>query len=293
MIKRAVNRLRDVDQVDQVNKSLGKKVFKNTNGMINNVAGRAKIQKARLSSDYSSVGSSAAQQLRRDGVYELDNPYEESLVESLQDQYADYIEDEDASYVRAEYDGDVYSRSIKRIHERIPELGDLLTDDIREYVQDYYGSYFRVRHLIGWRNYHVPDEVVRESEVYSDSWHCDSRTTDTLKLFVLLSDVTEDHGPFQILPRDYTVELVEEGYQRNREAMPDEFVDEERVMKATGPAGTAMLCNTTTCFHRAGHVGEGNIRDIIQFQFEPADEPLPEDRDAWLDDVELQPSEPS
>lgn len=293
MIKKTVNTIRDVDQIDKLNKSMGRKFYKNTNGLINNVAGDVRIKKAQLASDYTPQGSSEAAQLRETGVLELGEIYDEEVLAPIRETYEEYIEDPEKSFVRSEYDGEVYSRSILRCHERLPELGSLLTNEIRDLVKEYYQSHFRVLHMNAWRNHHVPDDIIKESEIYSDSWHCDGRTTEVLKLFVCLSDVTEDHGPFQILPRSDTIELVEGGYQRTRNQMPDEFVNEDQVVKATGAAGTAMLCNTTKCFHRAGHVGEGNIRDIIQFQFVPADEPLPADTNDWINSVVTHPSEPN
>jgi hypothetical protein len=60
------------------------------------------------------------------------------------------------------------------------------------------------------------------------------------------------------------------------------------VVKFTGDAGSAILANTEHCFHRAGFPDEGNIRDIIQFQFTPARDPL---SDNWTNDVLPKPLE--
>jgi hypothetical protein len=290
ILKEGINRVKDVEQVDRANKKLGRKVFKNTNGVINNAAGRSKIAKARILSDYEPGNNDRTAQLESRGHVELGKVIDDETISTIQDRYEELLDSEHA-YPLREYDGEVYSRAVSRIHERIPELGDLLTDELGEIVRDYYGSYVDVKHLHAWRNYHAPDEILRETEIYSDSWHCDGMVTDVVKLFVNLSDVTEADGPFHILSRDYSRKLVTEGYERNRERMPDEFVDEEFVTKATGPAGTGLVCTTWNCFHRAGHIDEGHTRDIIQFQFVPSSEPLPADPTEWLDDVRVHPSE--
>lgn len=289
-VKESVNRVRNIDEVDRVNKRVGRTVFKNTNGAINNLAGRAKIAKASLLSDYDSTGDPRAAQLDSQGFVELGQVVDEETISSIREQYEDLLDSEHA-YALREYDGEVYSRAVSRIHERLPELGDLLTDDVKSIVQEYYGSYVDVKHLHAWRNYHAPEDVLRETEIYSDSWHCDAMVTDVVKLFVNLSDVTEEDGPFHTLSRDYSRTLVDDGYERNRNRMPDEFVDEAHVAKATGPAGTGMLCTTWNCFHRAGHIAEGHTRDIVQFQFVPSAEPLPDDPAGWLGGVRIHPSE--
>lgn len=290
LIKKSVNTLRDIDQVDALNKNLGQAVFKNTNGVINNAAGRSDIAKARLFSDYTPTNNDQAAELKSKGYLDLGQIIDEETITSIQDQYADLIESEE-SYVRQEHDGEVYSRSINQIHERIPELGELLTDDVKEIVRDYYGSYISVKHLNAWRNYHAPDEVLEETEIYSDSWHCDGMVTNVVKLFVNLSDVTEADGPFHILSRDSSRKLLSKGYERNREEMPDEYVSEDEIVRATGSAGTAMLCTTWNCYHRAGHIAAGNDRDIVQFQFVPATEPLPDSPAEWIPQVQTHPSE--
>lgn len=291
LIKNTINSIKNIDQVDAANKRIGREIFKNTNGLINNAAGQSKIAKARLFSDYEPTGNQKAKQLKAEGHVTLGQIGDEETISSIREQYEELIDSPKHSYARSEYDSEVYSRSISRMHEKIPELSGLLTDEVMEIVQDYYQSYMSVKHLDAWRNHHVPEGVLRETEVYSDSWHCDGMVTDVVKLFVNLSDVTGDDGPFHILSRDASRQLVNEGYERNRDAMPDRHVDEEHVTRATGPAGTAMICTTWNSFHRAGHIEAGNTRDLVQFQFVPSSEPLPDNSGEWLKNVQLHPSE--
>ncbi|WP_253739230.1 phytanoyl-CoA dioxygenase family protein [Halohasta salina] len=290
LIKDGANYVRNIEQVDAADKKIGRRLFNNTNGVINNTVGRTKIAKARLLSDYKTNTSSQVRQLRSEGYVSLGKIADDEKISSIQQQY-DELLDSEHSYALREYDGDVYSRSVTKIHQRIPELGDLLTDEIKDIVRDYYGSYTSVKTLHAWRNYHASQEVLEETEIYSDSWHCDGILTDVVKLFINLSDVTEETGPFHVLPRDKSRELIDQGYERNREEMPDEVVDEEHVKRAIGPAGTAMLCTTWNCFHRAGHIAEGNTRDMIQFQFVPSSGPLSDDPAEWLKDVQIHPGE--
>jgi len=68
----------------------------------------------------------------------------------------------------------------------------------------------------------------------------------------------------------------------------DVLEDPNHVVKAIGPTGTAMLCNTELCLHRAEIPEEGHFRDIIQFQFGSSKKPLV---DNWIEKIEIKASE--
>ena len=42
-----------------------------------------------------------------------------------------------------------------------------------------------------WRNLHVPLSIACSCEMYSDHWPCDTFSASMVKLFVILSDITE------------------------------------------------------------------------------------------------------
>ncbi|MFC7174341.1 hypothetical protein ACFQL0_15355 [Haloplanus litoreus] len=49
------------------------------------------------------------------------------------------------------------------------------------------------------RNYHVPDDIVQESESFANYWHCDQHPVDAIKIFITLHDTDERHGPLHVL----------------------------------------------------------------------------------------------
>ena len=49
------------------------------------------------------------------------------------------------------------------------------------------------------------------------------------------------------------------------------------IARLVGPPGTAMFANTELCLHRAGIPQPGHVRDIMEFTFLPAREPLSSD----------------
>ena len=53
----------------------------------------------------------------------------------------------------------------------------------------------------------------------------------------------------------------------------------------TGPKGSTLFGNVTTCLHKAGTPDEGHYRDLVQIILIPSDKPLSEN---WVNDVETQ-----
>lgn len=269
---------------------LTKRLTGNQLGTKRNLQGLYEIKRAQLASDINKVDTPEVEQLRENQCLPLKNQYDPSLIDTIAEKFDKVVEDPEKSLVRSEYDGAVYSRIPPKLWEQIPEVKELLTPEIKFLVRQYYGSHFRVRHLHGWRNRHVPDDVIDEAgDIFGDFWHNDGKPTSWFKLFVVLQDTTEDHGPLHVLPEPATESVVKsdidlEDYERVREKLRDK----PAVLKLTGEAGSAVVGNTEQCLHRAGFPEEGKIRDIIQFQFEPAREPLPED---WQKDVMPKPIE--
>jgi len=265
----------------------GKKYFQNAAGYSNNEEGRKNILNAQSKSNIKKSSDDRIKKMHDLGVLSLGLPYDKELIKNIQKKYNKMIEDDKYSSRRdLAKRGEVYSRQIITASKSIPELAELLTEDIKHLIEGYYNSHFRVKYLICWRNYHVPDDVLQTTETFSDRWHCDERTIDFFKLFVILSDVTDDDGPFHIMTIPRVKELIDLGFgNRSNYKLPiDDIEEENNLIRATGNAGTALLCNTEFCLHKAGIPKKGHVRDIIQFQFVPSTEPLAEN---WIENVDV------
>ena len=273
-----------------IDDTASKVIYGNVAGFRENLAGRRKLSSTRSKLNIDKSKEPLIKELKKNAVLGLGNPYDKSLLEIIQKKYNSIIENEEHSYVRTEYKGKVYSRTPKLAHKNIPELSQLLTEDIIQLIEGWYNGHFQVRYLICWRNYHVPPEVVKEAETFSDRWHCDRRNTDIFKLFVNLSDVTDKDGPFHIQTISRTKELLKMGFRsRHKYNVSNEtLLDPNRVIKAVGSVGTALLCNTELCLHKAGIPEKGHFRDIIQFQFIASKTPL---ADNWIEKIEMKPHE--
>jgi len=261
---------------------VSKLVFKNTAGFNNNVKGRLELSKAQKINIKitNKQKNKLAEEFRDKGYVKIGTPYDPKLIKRISDQFNEVINDDRYSYVRAN-DGDtIYSRSLYRGHEIIPESIELLNDEIIDLIEQYYRSHFKVVKFAFWRNSYVPSEVANnKKEQMSSRWHCDVINTSWVKLFVYLTDVTEDDGPFHVQTGNRTKELMKLGYKnRNNYNLSTEVLENEKFMwKATGKIGTALMCNCNLGMHRAGIPSLGHHRDMLQFQLAPSTEPLPKD----------------
>jgi len=266
---------------------LGKKIYGNTAGFRHNILGeltRLKMKK-QLSYDNNKLKNPLVAELDINGYAKLGKFYDDSVIESILTKYNKIIEDDAFSTVRTEYKGKIYSRYINMVYKKIPEIANLLTNDIRLIIKGHYRGHFQVHHVLAWRNYHVPPEVVAEKEMFASHWHCDGRDTTRVTLFVNLSDVTDNNGPLHVQSKQRTKELVRKGFGgRHDYNLPNDIVEDPRhVVKLTGPKGTAILCNPQLCLHRADIPGHDQQRDILEIRFKPSNEPLYND---WLNRID-------
>lgn len=279
-------RLNVFDPIDQ---SVSKAVYNRPIGFSNIVAGRLAMRRAKRNStvDLSAAPNHEIQKLRNQEFVHLGQPFDKELIERIRSKYTDRIEDDDYSEILGEHEGEVYLRSLGswddrfNLFEEIPGIVELLDDHIRAVLEGYYGSHFQPIRVQGYRTYHIPPRVVEETEIYSNYWHCDAHTPDHMKLFVYLGDVGEDDGPLHVVTKEDTDHLLESGFRRGSDGIPDGVVEDNAdVIRFTGPTGSAAIANTQTILHRAGNPSPDKPRDMLMFQFAPSTEPITED---WTD----------
>ena len=92
LIRNSVNSIKNIKQVDAANKTLGRKIFKNTNGLINNAAGQSKITKARLFSDYQATQNRKTRQLKSEGHVTLGKIADGETISTIRDRYTELID---------------------------------------------------------------------------------------------------------------------------------------------------------------------------------------------------------
>lgn len=267
---------------NQVDIPLGRAIFKNTAGLRFNLQGSISNYKIKKS-----VKDPRALELFTKGLLNLGRPYDQNLINSIRKKFEQQIEDKNFSIIRSHYGGKVYGRMLFNPIKNIPEMKELLNEDLIKLLGEYYQN-FKIVHVYGFRNHHIPPEIIKETEMLSSGWHCDKINTSRIKLMVYLTDVTEKDGPFFVHTKERTRELIEMGFE-NREKVnlsDDNMNDPKYLKKFVGPSGTAGMANTGLCLHRATIPEKGRYRDVLHFQFEPSDNPLPRDWENYVVDDE-------
>ncbi|MBM9589059.1 hypothetical protein JWG41_01270 [Leptospira sp. 201903075] len=128
----------------------------------------------------------------------------------------------------------------------------------------YFGGDFLIHIGNIWRNIGIPTEF-SSLDIYSQVWHYDHVFDyKNAQLFIILSDTTEEHGPFEFFK--YSDEKSQYAGVENRQR-DVEYSGE--VEKLTGNRGDALLFATGSIPHRAGIPKFGNHRDMFSIAFFP------------------------
>lgn len=249
--------------------TLSRFLFGNNAGFWNNLKPRLK-NSSWFSSDLYPEHP-AAIHLKTTGYFMIENIcLEESLLDNIYCRFCSLIENATCSETRGERSNRDASRRLSNTQEQIPQVLQLINDELSIIIRSYFGQDFFVSRVESWRNYHVP---ITQGEVYSNRWHNDDFRIDRLKLFINLTDmVTKETGAFRLHDLQSSREIVRSGYMSRSWVFGKALSlleDPERVIYAEGRRGSACLCNTQLCLHRAGVPVKHTYRDILEFTFLP------------------------
>ncbi len=148
------------------------------------------------------------------------------------------------------------------------ELSDLpdtvfdLVQMVAQIARIYFQADAVIRQPYLWRNHHLSPSY-RFQDVYSDNFHQDLVVDQfNLQLFILLHDVTEDHGPLVYL----RVDQQEKYLNKTRSRL--DHVDCTGI-SFVGKRGDCLLLSTGYTLHRASSPAEGKHRDMLSIAFFP------------------------
>src|SRR5215813_3354281 len=127
-----------------------------------------------------------------------------------------------------------------------------LQPQILKIANAYFGMYARLRYYNIWHTL-AADSRPRESQL----WHRDREDRRILKVFVCLSNVTDDAGPFTYAPgthrwlREAPAFAMEGDVKRTTDEQMAQVVAPEKWIKGVGPRGTIIFADTSG-FHKGG-----------------------------------------
>ncbi len=110
-------------------------------------------------------------------------------------------------------------------------------------------------------------------ETTAHLFHLDSEDVTSFKVFIHLTDVDADCGPFHALPAHRSGQVIEKVGYHGVGRIPDEemarLTDWAEVVQVIGPAGTVALADTTRCLHFGGRPRAAGkpVREMIVFQY--------------------------
>ncbi len=114
-------------------------------------------------------------------------------------------------------------------------------------------------------------DAIKEQSAHH--FHMDPEDTISFKVFVQLTDVDDDCGPFHALPAHLTHEVLDAVGYSGITFLTDERIEAlvgwDSVVKLTGPAGTVGFVDTTRCLHFGGRPRKAGkpVRDQLVFQY--------------------------
>lgn len=263
MPNRFVKKIRGYEYA--IDRRLSHRIFGHGAGVKHVITGKAQQATARR---ISAKTTNASKILRKDGVLNLGRPYDDATMAQIRKEWAQAIDDPEKTTQIHEF-----RKQILFPAKNLPGIHTLIRPDIMGIFENYYGSEIKIISVSCWRNIGPPPEKVHD-RLFSNTWHCDYQSSSLMKLFVCISDITGDDGPFHIHTRANTRALMNMGYKArdNYAGAKDSLDTMDGLFRLTGPSGSAAACNTQVCLHKAGVPKEGHFRDILQLQILPARE---------------------
>lgn len=219
------------------------------------------------------------------GHVKLEHLYDPQLIRVIENKFDKLIDNKKNFQIIAKENDQIFCKKMLDPINKIPETKNLINDKVIKFLESYFKTNFKATRFLIWRNYHIPLDLQKKHEMYSNWWHCDPENATWVKLFVTLTDVTEKNGPFHVVTKSRTKELIKMGFgHRGNYKLPTQVMEDPKyVWKATGRPGTAFACTCTLGFHRAGVPESGHHRDILQILFSPSNKPMKEN---WHEDLE-------
>lgn len=159
----------------------------------------------------------------------------------------------------------------KNVLSNFPNVLEFLDEKTIQILYKYYGSYFIPSYISIYRTKNIGAQT--SSGPYAHNWHIDKHPSDNLKLFICLSDITKEHGPFQFLSRTDTKYAFSNDYKSCNNSSLN-LLNEDKKNLFTGKSGKRCIIDTTTCLHRAGIPESSNERTLLTFTFKSSNEPF-------------------
>jgi hypothetical protein len=253
-----------------INKFLGKVLYKNNSGLIQNLVGSYLINKINCNADeilvnidstidghINSLNKNGYCVLRKECVTDamnLDIIFEKSIVNySI------------PKSLRLEFS------SIKNpeFYKKYPGVESILSKRLLNFLKLFYkNKKIRIINTHIYRTYSNKNIADTDREIYGSTeyWHNDGSTVESLKVFVLLSDVDEKSGPMYLIDKEESKKIISDGFSKYKNGFAGSTLDcNPNLIKFTGSVGDVLVGNTNVCLHRASSPEDDKVRDMLVY----------------------------
>ena len=125
-----------------------------------------------------------------------------------------------------------------------------LSEDLMEIASNYLNTVPILYAVQLWRG---KPNVIKAG---SPCFHLDGLDTSDLRIYMYLNDVSEDNGPFPILPKSASKKILNKT-KYSGGVIADEvydLIDSDLLNVVKGPKGTMLAGDTTQCFHYGSRI---------------------------------------
>ena len=99
----------------------------------------------------------------------------------------------------------------------------------------------------------------------SQQWHRDRTDRRIIKVFLYAVDVTPRQGPLSLLSRSDSARVPELLFHYVPDQQMARYVEPERAIALTGPAGTTIMTDTQACYHLGSRCQEPRLAYVAYY----------------------------
>ena len=250
-----------------VNIKLGRIYYNNDGGFISNVIGRFVWRRDVKSSQFNGLltkKNNLSDQLEKEGLVFYDGLIGSHLVDILSDQWGNYCNNQPTP---SDYRLQLSSETeLDYIKSSFPVIEKILTNELLEIVQQYYQSFINILNIHIYRIITPSDAMLKNAYGQTVNFHTDGSTSESIKIFVLLSDVSDKDGPMILINTKNTKNILKNTRMNLTGSDRNEYIEKNyHDVKFTGRKGRVLIARTNDCLHRASVPHDGRSRDILTF----------------------------
>ena len=139
-----------------------------------------------------------------------------------------------------------------------------ILNGIKNRLYELTGFNYSVDFFLVYSTYNIDQSNV-EKDIYANHWHKDKPfSQNTLKIIIPISEISEDHGPMEIMSIKDSNKINFFSNLRN--------IDPTNQLKLIGTEEDVYFFLPNLCYHKAGNPSVGKKRSQIMLQLNPSNE---------------------